>query len=76
MLVRWSQDVMASIFFLIKVYFLDYLVNHFFLFIVGFTWIIYFHKYIYIERNSLSVDENICSPMGVELSGEGIAGRR
>ena len=29
---------------------------------------------IYI--NSLSVDDNICSPMGVELSGEGIAGRR
>ena len=25
---------------------------------------------------SLSVDDNIYSPMGVELSGEGIAGRR
>ena len=31
---------------------------------------------VLIERNSLSVDDNICSPMGVELSGEGIAGRR
>ena len=29
-----------------------------------------------VYRNSLSVDDNICSPMGVELSGEGIAGSR
>ena len=29
-----------------------------------------------IERNSLFVDDNICSPMGVERSGKGIAGRR
>ena len=37
------------------------------------------HTHIYrvlIERNSLSVDDNICSPMGVELSGEGIVDRR
>ena len=31
---------------------------------------------VLMERNSLSVDDNICSPMGVELSGEGIASRR